>query len=78
MGDDQGAQPLTRAARHRWQESFRDEHRTVRACEHCGLLKISRHEFAGGREQHWTEFYRGTERAQGNGTPACEVVAVAA
>jgi hypothetical protein len=66
--------------KHKWTESSRDDDgtRTVRTCDRCGLLKISRHEWAGTRMDHWTEFWRGTERVPGDGTPVCEPVEVAA
>lgn len=58
--------------RHSWEEKARDLHRTLRQCRRCELIKISRHEFEGPREVHWLEFWRGTERIECDGTPACE------
>ena len=58
--------------RHKWFENSRVPDRTVRICERCGLIKVSRHEFEGGRPLHWIEFYRGSERVPGDGTPPCE------
>jgi hypothetical protein len=37
----------------------------------CGLVKVSRHEFEGGCEVHWTEFWCGMERIDCQGTPPC-------
>lgn len=62
--------------KHKWFENSRTAHITVRICERCTMRKISRHEFEGGRAVHWPEFFRGTERIQCDGTPACEPVEV--
>ena len=37
----------------------------------CGLIKVSRHEWDGGRELHWSEFWRGLDRIEASGTPEC-------
>lgn len=62
------------STRHKWGE--RNEispQRTEYPCSRCGALKISRHEFEGGRELHWKEFWRGGVRLdQGGATPRCD------
>lgn len=57
---------------HAWQESSREPHRTVRVCTRCELIKVTRHETEAGRDVHWTEFWRGTERIEGERMPKCE------
>jgi len=59
-------------SRHRWGEPLRFERKTERECANCGLVKVTRHEFEGGQERHWTEFWRGLDRIECDGTPACE------
>lgn len=48
------------AKRHRWGEPARFPlaHKTERTCTACGLVKVTRHESEGGRDLHWTEFWR--------------------
>jgi hypothetical protein len=65
--------------RHQWTVSSRaDGSRTVRTCTRCALIKISRHEWSGRHTEHWTEFYRGTDRINENlpHVPPCEPVEV--
>lgn len=63
--------------RHRWSEKTDHPlaHKSERECLNgCGIVKVTRHEFEGGRETHWTEFWRGLDRFEGKGTPVCEPV----
>lgn len=62
------------STRHKWGE--RNEispQRTEYPCRRCGALKVSRHEFEGGRELHWKEFWRAGVRLDRDGlTPPCD------
>jgi hypothetical protein len=59
--------------KHRWVEkTVVSPYKTERLCLHCGLIKVSRHETEGGRDRHWTEFWRGLDQIEGSGTPVCE------
>jgi hypothetical protein len=40
------------------------------------MICVSRHEYEGGRDRHWKEYFRGTERVECDKTPACEPVEV--
>lgn len=62
--------------RHRWAEkAVITANKSERECLNgCGIVKVSRHEVEGGYERHWKEFYRGLDRIECNGTPACEPV----
>lgn len=60
--------------KHRWGEALRLLHKTDRECINCGLVKTTRHEFEGGREVIWTEFWRGLDKIESDATPACEPV----
>lgn len=66
--------------RHRWGDrNVISSNKTERDClNECGIVKVTRHEFEGGREQHWVEFWRGLERIQCAGTPVCERICEAA
>lgn len=59
--------------RHRWSEkTVICANKSERECQNgCGIVKVTRHEFEGGREVHWQEFWRGLDRIEGEGTPAC-------
>lgn len=59
--------------RHRWGEKIAiTPHKTERECLNgCGIIKVTRHEFEGGREVHWTEFWRDLDKIEGDGTPMC-------
>ena len=64
----------TNPRRHCWglaQRFFHDERpdisKTERACVHCGLVRVTRHE--SGR--HWIEFWRDGERVDCDRTPEC-------
>ena len=61
-------------SRHRWGDKVAiSPNKTEREClNRCGIVKVTRHESEGGREVHWTEFWRGLDRIQGEGTPVCE------
>lgn len=60
-------------SRHRWAEkAVITPNKSERECQNgCGIVKVSRHEFEGGHEVHWTEFWRGLDQIEGSGTPAC-------
>jgi len=63
--------------KHRWGDKiyFPLAGKTECECRNgCGIVKVSRHECEGGRELHWTEFWRDAERIEGSGTPACKPV----
>jgi hypothetical protein len=64
--------------KHKWTETSRTETRTVRICDHCGLRRITRHEFEIGGMKHWVEFWRGFDRIRldGDRTPKCEPAGV--
>ncbi len=54
--------------------SFPLANKSERQCLDCGLVKVSRHEYGAGsiHGTHWTEFWRGLDRIECKGTPACE------
>lgn len=62
--------------RHRWpKQGLTFPHKTERECLNgCGIVKVTRHESEGGRAKDWTEFWRGLDKIEGEGTPACEPV----
>jgi hypothetical protein len=61
--------------RHRWGDKVAFPNKSERECLNgCGTIKVTRHEFQGGRDLHWTEFWRGLDRIEGEGTPACEPI----
>lgn len=61
---------------HRWSDPARFYDRTLRHCRNgCGVVKITVHPPHGFP---WTEFWRGTDRIETEGTPACEPVRVGA
>lgn len=69
--------PSLKNKTHRWSEKkIISLHKSESCCLNpgCNIVKVSRHEFEGGRELHWTEFWRGLDRIEGKGTPRCEVV----
>lgn len=63
-------------SRHRWGDKVPvSPHKTEREClNRCGIVKVTRHEFEGGREVHWIEFWRGLDRIKGAATPVCEPI----
>ncbi|WP_409188424.1 cytochrome C [Bradyrhizobium sp. RDM4] len=67
--------------KHKWSEKVRAANGDSRkVCERdgCEMVCVSCHDVdAHGREQHWKEWFRGTEKVQVGGlTPACEPVGV--
>ena len=54
--------------RHSWGFAHRFPHKTERQCIQCGLVKVTRHEATC-----WTEYWRGLDRIECDGTPACEI-----
>lgn len=64
-------------SRHRWGDKVVFPRKSERDCANCGLVKVSRREHLGGRDQYWTEYWRDGERVEGDGkVPACEPVGV--
>lgn len=63
-------------SRHRWGEKLVvTPNKSERECQNgCGIVKVSRQEFEGGRPIYWTEFWRGLDRIEGLATPVCEKV----
>lgn len=59
--------------RHRWAEKTTISlNKSECECQNgCGIVKVSRHEFEHGTPLHWTEFWRGLDRLQCEGTPPC-------
>jgi hypothetical protein len=59
--------------RHRWGDKVViSPNKTERECLNgCGTVKVSRHEFEGGREIHWIEYWRGLDRVEGDRAPEC-------
>jgi hypothetical protein len=64
--------------KHRWGDKVViSPHKSERDCANgCGIVKVTRHEFEGGRPTHWIEFWRGLDRIECQGTPVCERVGV--
>jgi hypothetical protein len=63
------------STRHRWGEKavVVPHHKSEQECVRCGMVRASRHEFEGGRELHWKEFWRDLERIDKAGeTPPCD------
>ena len=61
------------STRHRWGKPVRfGTYKAERECARCGVVKVSRHEFEGGREVHWQEFWRDEERIHHAATPPCD------
>jgi hypothetical protein len=52
------------STRHKWSTPHKWPHKTERQCVRCEMVKVTRHETEGGREIHWTEFWRDLERAE--------------
>lgn len=59
--------------RHRWSDKVAiSPNKTECECKNgCGIVKVTRHEWEGGREKHWTEFWRGLDLLGFGQTPAC-------
>lgn len=66
--------------RHRWADKVVvSPNKTERECLNgCRTIKVSRHEFEGGRDVYWTEFWRDLEKIEGAGTPTCEPIGAVA
>jgi hypothetical protein len=61
------------STRHRWGEPVRfGTYKTERQCTRCEMVKVSRHEFDGGRDVHWIEWWRDEERIHCDATPLCD------
>jgi hypothetical protein len=60
--------------RHRWGEKQSFRHKSEQQCRDCGIVKVKRHEVEGDRDVYWTEFWRGLDQIECDGTPACEAV----
>ncbi|MDB5937580.1 MAG: hypothetical protein JWQ01_4924 [Massilia sp.] len=57
--------------KHRWADPIRyTPNSTVRTCERCGILRITRHE-PGNFPPHWVEFERDGAKVAAPPTPAC-------
>lgn len=59
--------------RHKWGEPMRWRFKTERSCEHCDVVKVTRHEPG----QHpWQEYFRGLDLivTENNRTPACVAI----
>jgi hypothetical protein len=70
---------MTTAKRHCWGAPQRfnnpdrpDIGKSERVCTNpgCGIVRVTRHE----SNEHWTEFWKGEERIEGDHTPPCEGV----
>ncbi|QDP20686.1 cytochrome C [Bradyrhizobium cosmicum] len=67
--------------RHKWSEKVRQpngDSRRICTREGCDIVCVSCHGIdAHGRQDHWKEWWRGSEKIQVGGlTPACEPVEV--
>jgi hypothetical protein len=64
---------MTQHPRHRWSDKTPiSPHKTECECQNgCGIVKVTRHETEGGRDLHWTEYWRDLDRIEGTGTPPC-------
>lgn len=62
------------ATRHQWALPVRFVHKTEQQCNRCALIKVTRHEYEGGRDLYWTEFWRDMEKVEHDcgKTPPCE------
>lgn len=80
MGDcvDSQLSGVREVKRHRWGDKQAFPHKSERQCLDCPVVKVVRHEFYGGRDWYWTEFWRDLDQIEGKGTPTCEPVEVAA
>jgi hypothetical protein len=59
---------------HRWGEkSSPSRHKSEQSCIRRGIVKASRHEFEGGRDLHWKEYWRDLDRVDKDGkAPPCD------
>lgn len=53
--------------RHKWSAPIRFRFKTERACERCGIVKVTRHD----GDYPWIEFYCGLDRIISDHTPPC-------
>lgn len=60
------------STRHRWDDKKRHAHKTEQQCQRCGIVKATHHQFEGGREIYWTEFWRDLEKIETDRTPLCD------
>jgi len=60
------------STRHRWGDKDRLAHKTEQQCKRCDMVKVTRHEFEGGREIYWIEFWRDCEQIECEATPPCD------
>lgn len=65
--------------RHRWgDKTVVSPHKSEQPCLDCSIVKVFRNEWNGFRSVYWIEFWRGLDRIECLGTPACEAVEVSA
>ncbi len=59
--------------RHKWGSPFREPYRTERHCQHCAIVKVTRHEPG---QLPWIEFERGGLRmvTMAGRVPPCEAI----
>jgi hypothetical protein len=62
------------STRHKWAaKAVISPQKSERQCVRCETVLVSRHEYAGGRELHWKEFWRDCELiCSGGPTPPCD------
>lgn len=60
------------STRHRWSDKVRFPLKTEQCCQRCDMVKVGRHEFEGGRDRYWTEYWRDEKRVHCGGTPLCD------
>jgi len=48
--------------------------KTERRCIDCLIVKVTWHEMDGSRETYRTEFWRGLDKIECAGTPACGII----
>lgn len=62
---------------HKWGAKERpSSNRSLKHCRRCGVICLSLHEIRpDGRDLHWREYWRGTDKLPGDGTrmPVCEL-----
>ena len=62
------------STRHKWGQRIEvSPHKSETECIRCDVVRVSRHEWEGGREIHWKEFWRDCELISSGGpTPPCD------
>ncbi len=60
------------STRHKWGGKERHPHKTEQQCLRCEMVKVTRHEFEGGREIYWTEYWRDLDQIKADATPPCD------